>query len=406
MTTRTSRSGLPLAIVLATLTACSSTTSPSPAPTASPSVAASVQPSIPASAAPSATPAPPSAPPPSITIGPSVLPIAAGWQLIWPIASKPPVTLSTVVATGAGFVAAGADVAAQKPAVLSSADGVAWTRETIPGDQRTPASLAPWGDRLLAVGSGDANCAHPVGLDTWVRSAAGHWTEAPFTDMLCAASDVTVAVVGGTVVLAGSGPGDNPIVWSSTDGLHWTDRGGSFAGRFPAGVVGDGTQAWVLGSDAGSTWIARTTNGSTWTQPHPLDGIPEVDIRGVFLIGDHPLIVASAASVVETIDPGTGAGWVATPASGLTADELGTVTQFSGGLLATGGNGSGAAAWVSGDGVSWRALALPAALAVDGASVDGVAARDGRALLIGTIPGGTDNPASSIWTGSADLLAP
>jgi hypothetical protein len=408
MTTRTPRSLLPLAIVLAMLTACSSTASPSPAPTASPSVTASVAPSLDASPAPSPTAtALPSTPSPTASAGPSIPAVADGWQLVWPNATKPRLILSTVIATAAGFVAVGADVPGQKPAAISSSDGVTWMSEAITGDLRSPASLATWGDRLLAVGTGGANCAHPAGLDTWVRSAAGHWTEAPFTDLLCQATDVRIAFVGSTAVLVGSGPGDNPVVWSSSDGLHWADHSQAFAGILPKAVVSDGKTAVLFAEGPTATWSSSTSNGSTWTAPAALPGLPGgLTIDGAFRIDGQPTIVASVGGVLGTIRSNGSGSWDTTAASGLTADDLGSISQFAGGLLAVGGNGTGAAAWVSSNGASWRPLSLPPALAVDGASVGAVAVRDGRAILVGTVPAGIDNAASSIWTGSADLLAP
>lgn len=110
--------------------------------------------------------------------------------------------------------------------------------------------------------------------------------------------------------------------------------------------------------------------------------------------------------VLGTLRPDGAGGWTRIAATGLTADELGSISTFDGGLLAVGGNGPGAQAWVSRDGVVWRELDLPADLAADGAHVAGVAVRDGRAILVGGWPVGIDNATSTIWTGPANLLAP
>jgi hypothetical protein len=304
-------------------------------------------------------------------------------------------------------VAAGSGASGQSPAAVSSTDGVTWHVETITGGNRAPAQLATWGDRVLAAGAGGVACAHPYGLDTWVRSAAGTWTEAPFSNLLCGAEDVRIAFVGDVAVLVGVGPGDNAVVWSSTDGLHWIDHGNAFSGLLPAAVTTFGGRTTLIAQGPTATWSSTTTNGSSWTAPAPIAGLPGgLLIHGVFPIDGNLTIIASVGGVLGTMRPDGGGGWTTTAATGLTSDELGSISSFDGGLLAVGGSGPGAQAWVSRDGVAWRALDLPAALATDGAHVAGVAVRDGRAILIGGWPVGIDNASSTIWTGPADLVAP
>jgi hypothetical protein len=368
---------------------------------------------VPSTSAPSASAAAGSPSPSTASIAPSasiVVPSAsaeAGWTEVWPQPTDGAAHLTTATVTVGGFVVAGSDAAGTAPVAISSGDGAIWITETIPGGRRTPNALARWGERVLATGVGEAPCAHPYGLDTWVREATGTWTEAPFDPLLCDASSVEAATVGDVAVLAGSGPGDNPIVWSSPDGLRWTDHGDVFAGLLPGGVVGDGAQAWVLATGSGATWIAHTEDGVTWTPPERIHDIPEVEIRGTFLIGDHAVIVATVGGSVGTIDPGTGGGWVITPATGLQPEALASVSQFDGGLLATGTQPGGAAlAWVSEDGIAWRSVALPGALASPDSSVAAVAVRGERAILVGSVVAGGGSAASRIWTGPASLVLP
>jgi hypothetical protein len=290
---------------------------------------------------------------------------------------------------------------------VSSTDGVAWRTEGIGGDNRTPTTLAPWGDRVLAVGAGETSCTHPFGLDTWVRSASGTWSEAPFVDLLCHAEDVRIAFLHDRPVLVGSGPGNGPVAWSSTDGLHWTDHSAAFTGVLPLAVVSGGGAATLFAQGPTAIWTSTTTNGSTWTTPTKIPGtVASVGIDAAFLIDGRPTIITSQGEDLGTLRADGNGVWFKTLATGLTPGDLGTITAFDGGLLATGGNGPGAQAWVSRDGVSWRALVLPAALAVNGASVGGVAVREGRAILIGAVPGAIDNPTSAIWTGPAAQLVP
>jgi len=303
-------------------------------------------------------------------------------------------------------VAAGSGANGQSPAAVSSTDGVTWHAERITGGNRAPAELATWGDRILAAGPGGVACAHPYGLDTWVRSAAGAWSEAPFSNMLCGAEDVQIAFVGDVPVLVGVGPGDNPVVWSSTDGLNWVDHGGAFRGLLPEAVISDGATATLIAEGPTATWSSSTTDGSDWSGPNAIPGLPGgLVIRGLFQIDGGPTIIASQGGVLGTIRA-DGSAWIRTPATGLTPDELGTISAYDGGLLAVGGNGPGAQAWVSRDGASWRELDLPAELAAEGAHVGGVAVRDGRAILVGGWPVGADDATSTIWTGPASLLVP
>lgn len=397
----------PAVLLLAAALAGCTTAPPAPAGSAassgpSASLAPSFGPiaSVPASAPSASVPA-------SAAATATIPPIAAGWHEVWPASGSPKLLLRTVLATPLGFVSAGSAANGRTPAAIASADGVRWASESIPGDGRAPAELAAWGDRILAAGAGGAACAHPYGLDTWVRSAKGTWSEAPFTDLLCDAEDVRIGFVGDVAILAGSGPGDNPIVWSSTDGLHWVDHGGPFSGLLPKAVMTIGGRTTVLAEGPTATWSSTSTNGSVWTKPTPIPGLPAgLALHGVFQVDGAPTFIASIGDVLETIRPDGGTGWTTTPSTGLTSAELGTITAYDGGLLAAGGNGPGAQAWVSRDGVAWRKLALPAALGVDGAHVAAVAVRDGRAILIGSWAVGAADATSTIWTGPASLLAP
>jgi hypothetical protein len=394
------RSALLSAVAIILLGACASAT-PTPSPSSLPS-APPVASSAPSSAA---------SVPPALTAPPSTAPtptaIPAGWQKVWSPASDPATLLAAVIATPDGFVAVGSDRAGQHPAAVSSTDGVAWRTEGIGGDGRTPTTLAKWGDRVLATGAGETPCTHPFGLNTWVRSASGTWREAPFVDLLCHAEEVSIAFLHDRPILVGSGPGNGPVAWSSTDGLHWTDHSAAFTGLLPLGVVSDGRAATLFAQGPTAISTSTTTDGSTWTTPAKIAGTTaSLGIDGAFLIDGRPTVITSQGEDLGTLRADGNGVWFKMLATGLTPGDLGTITAFDGGLLATGGNGPGAEAWVSLDGASWRPLELPKALAVNGASVGGVAVRDGRAVLIGAIPAEINNPTSSIWTGPAELLAP
>jgi len=329
------------------------------------------------------------------------------WQLVAIDAVVPPSLLTDVIATDNGFVAVGAAVENHHGTVaLSSSDGLTWMAEPITAIDRTPSSLLRWGNKVVAFGAGETPCAHPFGLDTWVRDA-GTWTEAPFVDELCLAAMVNGAVVGGIPVLVGTGPGDNPIAWSSTDGLHWEDHSGPFAGLLPRGVATDGSTAFAAGEGNGHIWTSSTTDGLAWTAPAPIPGLTgSISIVGMAWIGGSPTIIAEEGTSIGVIDPGTGGGWAVEPAVGLRPELLGSIKSFDGGLLAVGGDGTLAQAWVSRDGRAWRPLDLPPPLVAANASVSGIAVRDGRAVLIGSVARPNGDMVSAIWTASAAFVAP
>jgi hypothetical protein len=339
----------------------------------------------------------------------TVSPPSDTWELV-PMdpAQASGLLLADVISTDDGFVAVGPGPAGHGAVALASADGLTWTVEPITAPDRTPSRLVQWGDKVIAYGGGETSrCAHPFGLDTWVR-ASGSWTEAPFADELCDASLVDAAIVAGVPVMVGSGAGDNAIAWSSTDGLTWDDHSGQFAGLLPRGVESDGTRAFAAGQVNGQIWTSSTTDGVAWSPPSPLHDLPRTleIVEVVSISGTATIIASDIGNAVGVIDPGTGAGWVTEPAVGLRADLLIGVRTFDAGLLAVGGDGTAAQAWVSRDGRSWRALDLPPALLTPDASVNGVAVRDGRAILIGTVARAKGEMVSSIWTGAEALVAP
>jgi hypothetical protein len=391
---------LPSAVSLALLVGCSSvapTASPAPSPTEpAPSPTAS------SSAAATAVPSAPSILP---SVAPSA-PATAGWQKVWPGAGAPNRTLAAIVALDAGYVVTGVDRVTLAPAAMASPDGVTWADEAITGKDVYPSSLAAWGDRVVAAGAGQVPCAHPFGLDTWIRSAAGAWTEAPFNDLFCRGSDVDIAIVDGRPILAGSGPGDSADAWSSTDGLRWVDRSRVFSGVLPRALAGDGSSAVIFAQSSSGTWVSTSADGSQWSVPAMIPGLPaDLVIEGAFWIDGAPTLVVTEGDVVGSIRPDGQGGWQRSQAEGIAAGELGSVTAFDGGMLAVTADAT-VRAWVSREGLSWRPLTLPEDLSAAGANVAAVAVRGDRAVLIGSLPDAGGDPVSVIWTGPASLVLP
>jgi hypothetical protein len=328
------------------------------------------------------------------------------WQRVWPTPDDREGFLTDVIATRTGFLAVGAD-SLQRPFALSSKDGASWTSEVVPGRQFGPTALIPWGDRVLGVASGGLPCAHPFGVDTWIRAADASWTEAPFDELFCSGASLDAVIVDDAPIIVGTGPGDNPVAWSSTDGLRWTDHSQAFTGLLPHAVATDGQTAVAFGESGSGLWTSTTVDGRSWSATSPIPGTSKgIAIHAAFWIDGLPTVIASEGRTVGTIRSDGSGGWTTQPADTLDADQLGTVRSDGTGLLAVGGVDTAAMAWVSADGVRWRRLVLPDVLSALNASVQAVAIRDERAILLGSILNAAGNPVSAIWIGPAELVAP
>jgi hypothetical protein len=319
-----------------------------------------------------------------------------------------------VARAGSVTAAAAAGRAGERGTAWTSLDrGATWTAEPLPGPARSIDRLVPWGNRLLAVGEGDGDCAHPSIVEVWVRSGGGTWRAAPFDPLLCAGGMAEAAASGLQAVIVGTGAGDVPYAWSSEDGLHWTDHSGVFADRLPQGVAvnGDGFIATGSGVGGASAWVARSPDGVTWKAPQSIPGPAGMSIIGdpVELDGKPAIFAADPAGAVGILRPDGSGGWRSEPSKGLTSDTVSRILAVGDGLLALGGDEHGPLMWASTDGTSWHALDLPAEVAASGASatLTGAAVAGGRAYLTGqvTAPSG-DRAVGALWTGAASLLAP
>ncbi len=333
------------------------------------------------------------------------LPDSAGVGAIADVVALP----DTVVAVAAGGAAGRNGVAWS-----SSDDGATWASEPLPGKARTIGRSIAWGDRVLTLGEGDGDCAHPSVLGTWIRDAAGGWTAAPFDPILCAGGIAQAATAGEHAVILGTGAGDVGFAWSSADGLKWTDRSEPFEGRLPQGVAADGPGfvAFGVGPFPGPAWSARSADGSSWDEPVPLPGLAEAAIIGnpVVLGSEVVVFVGDPSGAIGMLRPDGSGGWRSELTNGLTRETLGRIAAVGDGLIALGGGETGPMAWISADGISWRPLDLPAEATESGvdAALNGAAIVDGRAYLVGQIAGetGVGGAVGALWCGPAALLAP
>jgi hypothetical protein len=346
-------------------------------------------------------------------------PTASVADLTWKLVDLPDSSdvgsISDVLALPDAVVAVAAGGAAGEHGIAwsSADDGATWASEPLPGTTHAIGHSIAWGDRVLTLGEGDGDCAHPAVTGIWVRDAAGTWAAAPFDPLLCAGGIAQAATSGDNAVILGTGAGDVAFAWSSADGLKWTDHSAPFEGRLPQGVASDGTGFVAFGvGPSGPPWSARSTDGTTWEKPVPLPGLAEGSIIGnpLVLDGEIAVFVGDPSGAIGVLRPDGNGGWKSEQTSGLTRDALARIVALGDGLVALGGDQSGAKAWTSGDGITWRPLDLPAEVTAGGpnAALNGAAIVDGRAYLVGQVANsdGTDGAVGALWSGPATLLAP
>ena len=373
-----------------------------PAATATPSPASTAVAAASPSASASATPV--TSPSADLTWKLVDLPDSDGVGAITDVVALP----SAVVATAAGGVAGDHGIAWS-----SADDGATWTSEALPGTTHAMGHSVAWGDRVLTLGEGDGDCAHPAVTGIWVRDAAGTWAAAPFDPLLCAGGIAQAATAGDKAVILGTGAGDVAFAWSSADGLKWTDRSAPFEGRLPQGVAADDSGFIAFGvGPSGPPWSARSADGTTWEKPVPLPGLAEGSIIGnpVVLDGEIAVFVGDPSGAIGVLRPDGNGGWKSEQTSGLTRDTLSRIVSVGDGLVAFGGDQTGAKAWTSADGVTWRPLELPAEATDSGpdAALNGAAIVDGRAYLVGQVAGSgaAGGAVGALWSGPASLLTP
>jgi hypothetical protein len=348
-------------------------------------------------------------------------PAASGADLAWTLVDLPDSSdvdsIVDVVALPNAVVATAAGGAAGEHGIAwsSADDGATWASEPLPGTTHAIGHSVAWGDRVLTLGEGDGDCAHPAVTGIWIRDAVGRWAAAPFDPLLCAGGIAQAATAGGNAVILGTGAGDVAFAWSSDDGLKWTDRSAPFEGRLPQGVASDASGFVAFGvGPSGPPWSARSSDGTSWEKPVPLPGLAEGSIIGnpVVLDGQIAVFVGDPSGAIGVLRPDGSGGWKSEQTSGLTRDTLARIVGVGDGLVALGGDQSGTKAWTSADGITWRPLELPAEVTASGpdAALNGAAVLNGRAYLVGQMArtdGGTSGGAvGALWSGPASLLTP
>lgn len=313
-----------------------------------------------------------------------------------------------VASTPLGLVIVGTGgAAAEIPVAWVSVDGISWDVVQLPG-AGFPSDLVLWDAQLVAYGGGQTNrCAHPDALDTWLRTPDGAWHEAPWDPIFCAGGLAYAAPAADHVVMAGLGTGDVAYVWTSDDGLSWTDV------AFPRGVGAPRAVGSLLGTDVvmgssfetGNAWVSRNPDGVHWSAPEPLVVPSASEVLGLVTVDGHFLaILRTDQGTFGALRSEDGVTWESAESVGLDPNLGAIIVAVEGGLVGISGDDIGPRLWASADGTSWRSVAVPSDVGASG-SLSGIAVSQGKVYLVGQAA--TEEEAgAAAWVGPAALIAP
>jgi hypothetical protein len=412
------RRATPLASLAASLllaVACSPAPSGSPAPSAGAS--------IPASPAPTASPS---------GAGPSPTPASEGWTLVPDRAAFDGQGLTSVIWTGARFIATGL---AGEPTLFDSVDGIRWYRQpAFVGDGWTdgPDLLGAGPGGVVGIGGGAGG---PIAV--WTSATGLTWTRVAAQDAFAprrAAFEHVGAVVprgsgwlavgGGTYnsvepVLVGAFAlvSDDGLAWTRVEGAASFDRAtmeavartargyvavGETIGRSPSGIPELHPAVWT--SPDGLIWSAAPApayeDGSATTRTDAtLWGVAEVEGRLAVLglVRHYGQPGAPYGGVLEAVVWWSdGGAWTAAPLGALTDYRTLRLVTLRDGLLVTGARTAAcpAAAWTSVGGAAWRCAATGTAF--DGWVVTDAAGSPALDVLVGWSAADWGVPA--VWT--------
>ncbi|HYN68762.1 MAG TPA: hypothetical protein VEX41_00960 [Candidatus Eisenbacteria bacterium] len=271
---------------------------------------------------------------------------------------------------------------------------------TVSQSQATPYTAATGVDRTVLLGVGGGQCAHPVADFSWARPAGGAWAAAPWQNLFCAGGQGNIATDGQTFVVAGTGAGDQPFLWSSQDGLSWTDIPITVE-IAPAAVVWTGSEFLSLTQGTSGFTVLTSSDGSTW-QNTPASGLPEGGLPRLFALSGHTVaLMAGLDRSLVAYQRQANGSWQTAATTGLegSADDVTTATTSSSlGFVFFSTTASGGTVLASADGLAWHTVATPEATRFIGAAIFG-----DRAILVGALET-TSGTQPLAWWGPAAFL--
>ncbi|MFD0691188.1 hypothetical protein [Actinomadura fibrosa] len=237
-----------------------------------------------------------------------------------------------------GWVLAGRGARRDRPLLLTSGDGAAWTPAALPADRPGELSGAAHGRAGYVVVGSDSG-----GVLAWHSDDLARWTAG--TGDLQGGKAHDVATVTRGYVAVGASANGAPAAWTSADGAVWT------AVRLPAGpaptrVVARGDTAVATGP--GGTAAVSSDGGRTWrAEPLKAAGLTAAlaTPRGFVLAGTPP-----GTSDVALWTSSSGGDWRTVRPYGRGLDGGGPqwltgLALLGGDLLATGTDGGVPTLW-------------------------------------------------------------
>lgn len=169
-----------------------------------------------------------------------------------PTTTTNPYTLVKVIWASGRFVAVGTNSNGSSGAILTSADGLSWTPQTLSTTYSGLNNVTWTGSRFVAVGaSGTIETSPDAG--TWTGSAVG---TSPY-------GLYGIAWSGSLFVATGMSTGGGTPIVTSPDAITWTARTSTAGDLW--GVIWDGTQ-FLTAQASGYGAILTSPDGITWTE--------------------------------------------------------------------------------------------------------------------------------------------
>lgn len=302
--------------------------------------------------------------------------------------------------------------------IWSSADGVSWTREatSAPFGYRTRHQVVVYHNKLWLIGGNSGGNSGTRYNDVWSSSDGIHWTQetasadfAPREDHRVVVYDDKMWLIGGCAGSCNFSFGGKSDVWTSTDGVHWTQQAADTDGWFLVAIptVVFNNQLCLVSNNS-----IVSSNGTKWTSlasgdttlPGRYYAQAAVFKDRVWMIGGFAPTGASLDDVWSSNDGGNWTQHTSRP--GFSPRFEHQVVEFKNQLwMAAGTAGDVAGAtndtWSSADGVLWRQGANLPDWGRHGHQI--VAFRDRLWFIGGAGNGGGlgDNDNNDVWS-SAD----
>jgi hypothetical protein len=265
---------------------------------------------------------------------------------------------------GDGLVAIGYD-GAFGSLLWTSTDGRVW-RDVTPPDFKSAGlvSVVPFEGGLLAVGRGDTFDVDTELAAVWISEDGTSWRRVEGgPDMRGQMIDVVATDLG--IFAVGGVPGDDAAgIWRSTDGERWERTGGDFGGAFMWAIAEGGPGLVVTGwrrNPEPDLAVWTSADGIDWAlSPDPegfrgFEGADVIDYDGSLVIVGNSLALDEREARIWTSDDGL--DWRMSDVSTSLVDAaIRSLVATPSGIVAVGGRGNDAAAWVSRDGLKWDAF--------------------------------------------------